>query len=158
MVTVGRFINGVKVSDATVSYLETALWSSSVMLPVTEDELVDGYMDVADDHPLHGISENDDLDEHFDITDISKCALRSAEKDVNGFFDDIEELGLLDQAREYADDGNIAHDFWLTRNGHGAGFWDGDYGDSLGKKLTDIAKKWGEINFYVDIDGKVYEF
>ena len=24
-----------------------------------------------------------------------------------------------------ADDGQIGHDFFLTRNGHGAGFWDG---------------------------------
>jgi hypothetical protein len=36
----------------------------------------------------------------------------------------------------------IEHDFFLTRNGHGAGFWDGDYKN--GEKLTEIAKSFGE--------------
>jgi hypothetical protein len=39
-----------------------------------------------------------------------------------------------------------AHDFFLTRNGHGAGFWDKEniYGEDLAAKLTDIAKEMGE--------------
>ena len=40
------------------------------------------------------------------------------------------------------------HDFWLTRNGHGAGFWDGDWKDSAGASLTEIAKSFGECNLY----------
>lgn len=35
------------------------------------------------------------------------------------------------------------HDFWLTRNGHGAGFWDGDW-DTLGDVLTKISHSYGE--------------
>jgi len=35
--------------------------------------------------------------------------------------------------------GNFEHDFWLTRSGRGAGFWDrGEIGDGVGKKITDI--------------------
>ena len=30
--------------------------------------------------------------------------------------------------------------FWLTRNHHGAGFWDGDYSPRIGRLLTDRAR------------------
>src|SRR5690606_15237110 len=48
------------------------------------------------------------------------------------------------------------HDFWLTRNGHGAGFWDGDWPKVLGRKLTESAHAWGECNLHVGDDGLVY--
>ena len=47
------------------------------------------------------------------------------------------------------------HDFWLTRNGHGAGFWDGDWPESIGKELTELSKSFGEVNPYT-YKGKVY--
>lgn len=47
------------------------------------------------------------------------------------------------------------HDFWLTRNGHGAGFWDGDWPEA-GDALTVAAKAFGEVNLYVGDDGFVY--
>lgn len=37
------------------------------------------------------------------------------------------------------------HDFWLTRNRHGAGFWDGDYPEDVGKALTDAAHVYGSV-------------
>lgn len=36
------------------------------------------------------------------------------------------------------------HDFWLTRQGAGCGFWDGDWPEVWGDKLTAIAKSFGE--------------
>lgn len=50
----------------------------------------------------------------------------------------------------------VAHDFWLTRNHHGAGFWDGDYSKVLGQKLTDISHGFGECNLYIGDDNLVY--
>jgi hypothetical protein len=47
------------------------------------------------------------------------------------------------------------HDFWLTRNGHGAGFWDRGLGD-LGERLSKAAKVYGEVYLYPGDDGKVY--
>ena len=47
------------------------------------------------------------------------------------------------------------HDFWLTRNGHGAGFWDGDY-PQHGDELTANSKAYGECNLYVGDDGLIY--
>ena len=47
---------------------------------------------------------------------------------------------LLAEAYERVgyDEARAGHDFWLTRNGHGAGFWCRDElkGDSLGERLS----------------------
>lgn len=40
-------------------------------------------------------------------------------------------------------DAQNGHDFYLTRNGHGAGFWDRGYGD-VGDVLTTAAHGFGE--------------
>lgn len=47
------------------------------------------------------------------------------------------------------------HDFWLTRNGHGVGFWDRGLGE-LGDKLTEAAKTFGEVNLYLGDDELVH--
>ena len=47
-------------------------------------------------------------------------------------------------------DSQLGHDFWLTRNRHGSGFWDGDYPKLLGEKLTVTAYSFGECNLYVE--------
>jgi hypothetical protein len=47
-------------------------------------------------------------------------------------------------------------DFWLTRNGHGAGFKDGHWGD-FGDQLSDLAHEFGQADLYVGDDGKVYQ-
>lgn len=44
------------------------------------------------------------------------------------------------------------HDFWLTRCGHGAGFWDRGLGE-IGDKLTDAAHAYGNVDLFVLDDG-----
>lgn len=44
------------------------------------------------------------------------------------------------------------HDFALTRNHHGAGFWDRGYGD-LGDSLTDAAHVYDEAIVYTNAEG-----
>jgi hypothetical protein len=51
---------------------------------------------------------------------------------------------------------NAGHDFWLTRNGHGAGFWDGDLPDALGDKLADEAHAYGVQSPYEGDDHLLY--
>ena len=46
-------------------------------------------------------------------------------------------------------------DFWLTRNHHGAGFWDRGYGE-IGDQLTDLAKTFSGVDTYVGDDGLAY--
>ena len=52
---------------------------------------------------------------------------------------------------------NAGHDFWLTRNGHGCGFWENDFGtESQCEALTKSSEAFGECNLYVGDDGKLY--
>ena len=53
------------------------------------------------------------------------------------------------------DPSQAGHDFWLTRNGHGAGFWDRGLG-LLGDKLTEAAQAFGETSLYIGDDGLIY--
>lgn len=71
----------------------------------------------------------------------------------------------LDLAYDYAssnyDAAHAGHDFWLTRNRHGAGFWDrgfGKYGDlsTVGGMLTKAAQLQRESSLYRGDDGKLY--
>lgn len=41
------------------------------------------------------------------------------------------------------------HDFWLNRNGHGAGFWDGDWPEPFAATLDKAAKNYGEFGTYL---------
>ena len=50
----------------------------------------------------------------------------------------------------------IGHDFWLTRNHHGAGFWDRDLSNGRGEILTQIAHSFGELSPYVGDDGQIH--
>ncbi len=143
-------IHGIEVDDFTGLYLQTALWSSTVALPEAFEDLVDGCMDVPEDHPLHGISEDDFFDEHFDVTDFTVKALCKAITDCVKF--------QKDNANDLSDEDSerAGHDFWLTRNGHGAGFWDGDYEESKGERLTEACKAYGELHVQVDVWGFLY--
>ncbi len=87
-------------------------------------------------------------EEHY--SKLSETALQSMEADCAKF--EQENESLLAQAGDAEQNG---HDFWLTRNRHGAGFWDRDYGD-IGKKLTDAAHKFGECEIYSGDEGKIY--
>jgi hypothetical protein len=50
----------------------------------------------------------------------------------------------------------VGVDLWLTQDGHGAGFWDGDY-DDRGDHLTRITHSLGrDIDIYTGDDGLVY--
>jgi hypothetical protein len=83
------------------------------------------------------------------LSDFADETMNQIEQDCKAFKTMAGELlADLDQSQ-------AGHDFWLTRNGHGAGFWDRGLGD-LGDELTAISKKFGELSPYQGDDGKVY--
>lgn len=124
----------------THSYIETALWCG-VEYPMG---------DPRSDHDKDYKKTADDL--HPD----TEAAMKA---DCFKFFH--ENLPLLLEVREHGDWvdfwAQVGHDFWLTRNGHGAGFWDGDYPEPFGDQLTAIAKTYGEFDLYTGDDSdRVY--
>lgn len=90
------------------------------------------------------------LDSKYSIDDLSIEARERANKDTTDFF---EKAGALLDNYDYE---TSMHDFWLTRNNHGAGFWDGDYEKTDGEKLTELSRSFGELNLIVGDDGKLY--
>ncbi len=109
-----------------------------------------------------------DGDASFDLCGIDDNALHKAWLDCQKF--QLENSADLAAAYEfYTENGNAAHpdagspeacaghDFWLTRCGHGVGFWDRGMGP-LGDTLSDVCRKWGNVDIYVNSRGKVDGF
>jgi hypothetical protein len=64
--------------------------------------------------------------------------------DVLGFLRDSVDIVPADMIEQ------AARDFHFTRNGHGCGFWDGDWdhlGDDVVEKLCSIAKSYGSLEY-----------
>jgi hypothetical protein len=114
--------------DAVLSaYIECALWSST-----------------GDD--------GEPLDDVYGPDDLAPETVDSMRADLADFVDLVTRERLDVTA---IDPGQFGHDFWLTRNGHGAGFWDRGLG-ALGDRLTELAKPYGESYLYVGDDGLIY--
>ena len=125
-------MNPIRDLDAfTRAYVECALWSE-----LDED----------------GVP----LDSNYSWTDIAPHVLQKMMDDCKAFQaahgDEIVNGCLTDlDAWEQA-----GHDLWLTRNGHGCGFWEtSDWQEEIGARLDIAAKAMGECNLYVGDDGRI---
>jgi hypothetical protein len=57
---------------------------------------------------------------------------------------------------EYTTAEQAGHDFYLTRQRHGVGFWDGDWPEPAATRLTDAAHAFKEAAPYAGDDGLIY--
>ncbi len=100
------------------------------------------------------------LDEKYNSDDLAPETRKAMETDCEKFIAE-NETALGDYAEiigshpEYTESEKAGHDFWLTRNGHGTGFWDRGIGET-GDKLTEASTGFGEVDLYVGDDGKLY--
>jgi hypothetical protein len=131
------------------------------------DNFVRGYIDAAlwsshDESDEGGGGEP--MDRNYSRSDIASSSLKSMKRDCARFMK--KNRAALTQYATHrvhrSSEGTAmdfaGHDFWLTRNGHGTGFWDRDYGghDEIGEKLTEASKKFGTSDMYVGDDGEIY--
>jgi hypothetical protein len=116
----------------TQAYIECALWSS------TNDA-------------------GDPLDSAHDASSIAPETLARMQADCAKF--------QADNARLLTDENYLGnhsmipmagHDFWLTRNGHGAGFWDGDWAKPAADLLTASCKQFGGCDLYLGDDALIH--
>ncbi len=125
-------------ADAVRHYLVTALWSSQDW---------DDQDDSGNPAPM---------DDAHDTDDVAPETWEQAEADLVAF---VALAGPADVAAYLdafgGDAHQLGHDLWLTRNGHGAGFWDRGLGE-LGDRLTAHAHSLGEVDLYVGDDGQIY--
>lgn len=119
------------VKTVLTSYVECALWSSF-------ETTKDGDM-------------GEPLDSWATVDDIAPEALEEMRADVIAFTHTADEIAGC----EWWTDEQLGHDFWLTRNHHGAGFWDRGQGEA-GDKLTAMCEPYGSCDLYTGDDGQVY--
>ena len=113
-------------------YVDALLWSS-----VNNDAEDEQYFDeLANGYENFGVDSQERID-----------------KDCKDF---------LDKALKFIPEdsfGQAGHDFALTRNEHGAGFWDreDEYGQDAAEKLNNIATSFGEVYLFYDSAHKMVE-
>jgi hypothetical protein len=101
------------------------------------------------------------LDENFSADDFDAEALAKIVADCATFQASTEwqaalEANACGRAILNSQEEMGGHDFWLTRCGHGAGFWDGDWSEPHATALTGLAGKFGEVDILVGDDYKLY--
>lgn len=122
------------IEEMLQSYIETALWSST---------------DESDE------SGGEPLDANYGPSDIAPETRKTMKAECADFIDYLIRIHVTgwEKKLSYAD---MGHNFWLTRNRHGAGFWDLGLG-KLGDQLTDAAHTFGSVDLYVGDDGKIHQ-
>lgn len=93
--------------------------------------------------------EGNPLDDVYEVSDILGETVASMREDVESFVE-----GNETDLTQWSDE-EVGHDFWLTRNGHGTGFWDRGRG-TVGERLAKAAKMYGESCLYLGDDGRIY--
>lgn len=112
--------------------------------------------------PLSYDGDDRSIDTRYGIEDVTVTALLRCISDCKRFQEEnARALSLANYREGYYSDGErykkaelAGHDFWLTRNRHGAGFWDRGLRLCLGRILTNAAQAFGEVSFYAQ-GGKV---
>lgn len=115
--------------EFTQAYLIAALWTST-------DET----------NPEQG---GEPLDDNYDIGDIESDTLAEMVQDCHRFQADNAEWIDDDNVAvrpDHSCDARAGHDFCLTRNGHGAGFWDGGWLEPAATILTAAATAFGQYD------------
>ena len=119
------------------------------------EEMISAYIDCALWCGVCGLDPdaNDNEYDH-DASELAPETLATMRSDCEDFASDPDTLALIEKSGMTAD--QCGHDFWLTRNGHGAGFWDRGYSDGIGEALTARAETYKTCDLILGDDGLIY--
>jgi hypothetical protein len=114
--------------------------------------------------PNESNADGEFLDSNADISDLAPETFESMLRDCASFYARNRWHIHCDGAPLSNEDANTAareadmagHDFWLTRCGHGAGFWDGDWPEPAATVLDKASREFGNVDLYVGDDGQIY--
>lgn len=129
------------------------------MSGVETERFYDGYVDAMMWANTYGEDHNGDVipaDAYTESRGLTVSAEESLRQDVADFLDDHTERLIRAAVRRkhgYTFE-SAGHDYALTRNGHGTGFWDRGLG-MVGDALDAIARPYGERNLWINADGRV---
>lgn len=122
--------------EFTRSFFQAALWST-VANATNNDN---------DDRSFAALGYDiDDFDPH-----VRNALAEECESFQEEFGDAIDADVQRSPAMPWPSNRELAgYGLWMTRNGHGVGFWDGDWPEPLSEILTDSAQRLGEVQLYV---------
>ncbi|KFG99061.1 hypothetical protein GQ56_0100970 [Burkholderia paludis] len=119
-------------------YEEAALWSS--IDTIKNDDGEEEAVHLEDGYELHYETKTKFREDCKDFCDFAEPQLRRA-IDCTGY-------GAV----------QAGHDFWLTRAGHGAGYWDrSQLPRDLRDQLSDAARQAGNRELYIGDDGLIHQ-
>lgn len=127
-----------ELDDFTRAYIDCALWSSHVGSDYASEN------DCAEDTSLESAG--------FSADELAPSTLDEIIEECASF----QARNIATLARAGNDEQN-GHDYWLTRNHHGAGFWDRGYPSRIGDMLMRAAHADGSRDLYVGDDGLIYQ-
>lgn len=156
-------LESTELNQILMGYIESALWTEEENLKDQQStEYKNYFRDDEDDE------EDDDLEKLIRISqkknqkslrnfveeDIEDNSRIQAYLDIKKFiefagFESIKEA-IIENGLE-----RLGHDIWLTRNGHGAGFFDHGYSDETEKSLMNASKKIGSVDMFIDNNEKI---
>lgn len=122
---------GINSSVFVAGYIEAMLWAESGIDPSGEErESLEGY-------------------------DLSEGWLHTVKEDCQKFLTlHGDKINLAIAGTDDYDHTQAGRDFWLTRQGHGVGFWDRGLG-LVGDDLSAAARSFGEKHVFIDDDGLI---
>lgn len=135
-------------NEVVFAYLETLVWSETLLLPEGTEVLVWEGSEYREGESLDNILDHRNLPDAINV---------SAAEDLEGFREScIADLGL--DPFVWFDAKQVAHDFCLSRNGHGAGFFDDSYevraeGPGAGPKTENLSKRLQDCAKYEGTHG-----
>lgn len=91
---------------------------------------------------------------NFDVDDFTAETIDAARQLVTDFIDMAIDAGLEDELERWDREHGIGYDLWLTRNGHGTGFWDRETSVTA-TALTDFAHSFGSAYAYLTEDEQI---
>lgn len=144
-------------------YITCALWTEEERL---KDDMNQGFeIDNNDESDDFEDSNNPELEkliniqanmnkknfDSFSEEDIDANSLIQAYLDIKKFISNVNPEYIKEAIHEKGTE-RLGHDIWLTRNHHGAGFFDHFYEDDMEKSLTKAAQDLKEVDLYVGDD------
>jgi hypothetical protein len=154
--------NEIPIKQIMSGYIEAALWTEEERLTDKAESMYSGYDDEEDE-------EETELDKLVKITaQFNRKSFSSFEKEhidtdsIMNAYDDIQlflskipkeilQIAFKEQSPE-----SFGHDIWFTRNGHGAGFWDGDYSYEVEEVIMEAIKVLRKVDLVLGDDMKLY--
>jgi hypothetical protein len=153
-VTMRKFINIVNES-----------YNNNVVHNLNVEEFMRGYVEalLATTHDNADESGGNPLSHSFSVDDLSPEAVDRIQADCRSF---LHMAGPYLTAEKHKGamvgslEAHAGHDFWLTRAGHGAGFWDGDWeGEDdhrFAGPIMRVAKGFPHIDAILGDDGQIH--